>query len=170
MWNGEPSMNSARSMVPAPKSATATPSSRSVSVSTASPDASDEADQLVDADVGALDALGQVLHRRGAGVDDVRLHLEPDRAHAQRVLDALLAVDHEAARQYVQHLAVGRDGDRAGDLGGSLDVLARDLAPRAADGHRAARVLALDVVAAHGHDGRLDPVAGKTARPPRARR
>ena len=40
MWNGEPSANSARSIVPAPMSATATPSSFSVSVSTASAEAS----------------------------------------------------------------------------------------------------------------------------------
>ena len=52
------------------------------------------------------------------------------RAHAQRILDALLAVDDEAARQDVENLAVRRDVDRAGDLGGALDVLARDLAAR----------------------------------------
>ena len=37
-------------------------------------------DQLVDADVGALHALGQVLDRRRRAVDDVRLNLE---AHAR---------------------------------------------------------------------------------------
>ena len=42
VWRGEPSMYRARSVVPAPMSATATPSSRSVSESTASPEASDE--------------------------------------------------------------------------------------------------------------------------------
>ena len=41
VWNGEPSSNSARSMVPAPMSATATPSSFSVSDRTASADASE---------------------------------------------------------------------------------------------------------------------------------
>src|SRR5262245_14258988 len=39
VWNGEPSANSARSIVPAPMSATATPSSFSVSVRTASDEA-----------------------------------------------------------------------------------------------------------------------------------
>src|SRR5262245_367709 len=40
VWNGEPSWNNARSIVPAPTSATATPSSFSVSLSTASAEAS----------------------------------------------------------------------------------------------------------------------------------
>ena len=80
--------------------------------------------KLVDAHVRTLDALGQVLDRRRAAVDDVRLDLEPHRAHAQRILDALLAVDDEAARQDVQHLAIGWDLDGPGDLGRALDVLA----------------------------------------------
>ena len=41
VWKGEPSWNRARSMVPAPKSATATPSSFSVSLRTASAEASE---------------------------------------------------------------------------------------------------------------------------------
>ena len=50
-------------------------------------------DQLVDAHAGLADALGQVLERGRAAVDDVRLDLEADGAHADGVLDALLAVD-----------------------------------------------------------------------------
>ena len=130
VWNGEPSMYSARSVVPAPMSATATPSSRSVSDSTASPDASDATTSSSTRTSAWRDALGQVLERGRRAVDDVRLHLEPDGAHAQRVLDALLAVDREVARQDVEDLAVRRDGDRPRDLGRPLDVLAADLAMR----------------------------------------
>ena len=84
------------------------------------------------------------------------LDLEPDRAHPERILDALLAVDDEAARQDVEDLAVRRDGDGAGDLGGAVDVLAGDLAAVAADRDRAARVLALDVLAADADEGPVD--------------
>ena len=128
VWNGEPSTNSARSIVPAPMSATATPSSFSVSVRTASEEASDVDDQLVDLDAGRGDALGQVLDRGRGRRDDVRLDLEPQGAHPERVLDALLAVDREAAPLDVEHLAVGGDRDGAGDLDRAADVLAGDLA------------------------------------------
>ena len=97
--------------------------------------------QLVDADAGLLDALAEVLDRGRAGVHDVGLDLEPDGAHADGILDALLAVDHEATRQDVQHLAVGGDVDGARDVRGPGHVLAGDLLARTADGDRAARVL-----------------------------
>ena len=66
-------------------------------------------DQLVDLDAGRRDALGQVLDRGRRRRDDVGLDLEPQRAHAERVLDALLAVDREAAPLDVEDVAVGRD-------------------------------------------------------------
>ena len=78
------------------------------------------------------------------------------RAHPERVLDAFLAVDDEAARQDVEDLAVGRDRHRPGDLGGPVDVLAGDLAAVTADGDRAARVLALDVLPADADEGPVD--------------
>ena len=96
-------------MVPAPKSATATPSSRSVVGQHRIGRRERRRDQLIDPDAGPLHALGQVLDRRRRAMDDVRLDLEAHRAHAQRILDALLAVDDEAARQHVENLAVGRD-------------------------------------------------------------
>ena len=112
VWNGEPSWNSARSIVPAPMSATATPSSFSVSDRTASADGQRVDDQLVDLDAGRGDALGQVLDRGRRCRDDVGLDLEPQRAHPERVLDALLAVDREAAPLDVEDLAVRRDRTR----------------------------------------------------------
>src|SRR5688500_17316708 len=97
-------------------------------------------------------------------MDDVRLDLEPDRAHAEWVLDAILAVDDEAARSSVQHLAVRRDAHGPRHFGRPLDVLAADLAPRATDRDRATGILRVHVVAAHSHDCRLDPVAGHPLR------
>ena len=82
------------------------------------------------------------------------LDLEPQRAHAERVLDALLAVDREAAALDVEDVAVGRDRHRAGDLDRPVDVLAGDLAMVGGDRDLAARVEALDVLAADADEGR----------------
>ena len=157
--NGEPSMNSARSIVPAPKSATATPSSRSVSVSTAYAEA-----MRLPRRARRCGCRRAARTSRGSGPPlpsrgRWRLDLQPHRAHAQRILDTLLAVDDEAAWQDVEHLAVRRDGDRARDLCRAIDVLPGHLTACAADGHRATRVLRLDVCAANRDDGRLDPIA-----------
>ena len=102
--------------------------------------------QLVDLDAGRADALGQVLDRGRGRRDDVRLDLEPQGAHPERVLDALLAVDGEPAALDVEHLAVGRDGDGARDVDGAVDVLAGDLAVVGGDRDLAGRVEALDVL------------------------
>ena len=161
MWNGEPSVNRARSIVPAPMSATATPSSRSVSEATASAEASEAATSSSILTPAAIDALRQVLDRGRRGGDDVDVDLEADRAHPERVLDALLAVDDEVARQDVEDLAVRRDLDRPGHLGRPVDVLAGDLAVVAAHRDRAGRVLALDVLAADRHEGPVDLPAGQ---------
>jgi hypothetical protein len=113
-------------------------------------------DQLVDLHARREHAFGQVLDGGRGRRDDVRLDLEPDRAHPERVLHALLAVDDEPARQDVEHLAVARDRHGARDLGGAIDVLAGDLAVVAADGDRAARVLGLDVLAADADERPVD--------------
>ena len=156
VWNGEPSANSARSMVPAPTSATATPSSFSVSVSTASDDARPSATSSSILTPAQLHALGQVLDRRRRRGDDVGLDLEPQRAHPERVLDPLLAVDREAAPLDVEDVAVVGDRDRARDLDRAADVLAGDLAVVRGDGDLARGVEALDVVAAHAHERAVD--------------
>ena len=66
-------------------------------------------DELVDLDARRLHALGQVLDRGGGRGDDVRLDLESQGAHPERILDALLAVDGEPPPLDVEHLAVRRD-------------------------------------------------------------
>ena len=156
VWNGEPSRNSARSIVPAPMSATATPSSFSVSLRTASAEASElttSSSILTPAAATHLDRFWTAVAERR---DDVGLDLEPQRAHPERVLDALLAVDREAAPLDVEHLAVRRDRDRAGDLDRAADVLAADLAMVAGDRDLARRVEALDVLAADADEGAVD--------------
>ena len=165
VWKGEPSWKSARSMVPAPMSATATPSSFSVSDRTASADAEQIGDELVDLHAGRGHALGQVLDGRGGRGDDVGLDLEPQRAHPERVLHALLAVDREAPPLDVEDLAVGRDRDRAGDLDGAVDVLAGDLAMVRGDRDLAGRVDALDMLAADADEGAVDLPAGQALGP-----
>ena len=118
-------------------------------------------DELVDLHAGRGHALGQVLDRgRGRG-DDVGLDLEPQGAHPERVLDALLAVDREAAPLDVEHLAVGRDRHGAGDLDGAVDVLAADLTMVAGDGDLARRVEALDVLPTDADERAIDLPAGQ---------
>ena len=122
-------------------------------------------DELVDLDAGRVDALREVLDRgRGAG-DDVDLDLEAERAHPERVLDALLAVDLEAPPLDVEDDLVRRDRDGPGDLDRPVDVLAADLLARPADRDLAGRVQALDVLAADRHEGPVDLPAGQALGP-----
>jgi hypothetical protein len=128
VWNGEPSWKRARSIVPAPMSATAD-AELLLGLGQDRLGRRERVDhELVDLDPGRGDALGQVLDRGRRRRDDVGLDLEPQRAHPERVLDALLAVDREAAPLDVEDVAVGRDRDGAGDLDRAVDVLAGDLA------------------------------------------
>ena len=114
MWNGEPSANSVRSIV-----AGADVGDRDAQLllglgqhRLGRGEAVD--DELVDLDAGQLDALGEVLDRGRRRGDDVRLHLEAQGAHAERVLDALLAVHREAAPLDVEHVAVAAGWRRRG--------------------------------------------------------
>ena len=84
------------------------------------------------------------------------LDLEPQGAHPERVLDALLAVDREPAPLDVEHLAVRRDRHGPRDVDRAVDVLARDLAMVAGDGHLARGVQAFDVLAADPDEGAVD--------------
>ena len=161
MWNGEPSWNSARSMVPG-----ADVGDRHAELLLGLGQdrlrRGERVDhELVDLDPGRGDALGQVLDRGRGRRDDVGLDLEPQGAHPERVLDALLAVDREAASLDVEDVPVGRDGDRPGDLDRAVDVLARDLAVVRRDRDLAARVEALDVLAADADEGAVDLPAGQ---------
>ena len=128
VWNGEPSWNRARSIVPAPMSATADAELLLRLGQDGLGGGQRVGDELVDLDPGRGDALGQVLDRGRGRRDDVGLDLEAQGAHPERILDALLAVDREPAPLDVEDVAVGRDGDGPGDLDGAVDVLAGHLA------------------------------------------
>ena len=103
-------------------------------------------------------ALAEVTARELFGLHrlDVRLHLEAERDHPERVLHAFLAVDGEVPRHDVEDLPARRDGDRLGHLGHPLHVLAGDLATLPADRDEPLRVLARHVGTADAHEGRLE--------------
>src|SRR5512137_686264 len=113
-------------------------------------------DDLLDAEVGPLDAALEVLQRGQGGGDDVDVHLELDAAHADGVLDPVLVVDDELLGDDVDDVPVGRDGDGLGLVDDAADVLAGDLAVLARDGHDAAAVEALDVGPGDAEEGRAD--------------
>ena len=116
-------------------------------------------DQLVDLDSRPLDAFGEVLDPRLGRGDDVGLHLEPDRGHADRIADALLAVDHVSPGDHVQDLACIGHRHRSGGVDGPQGVLAGDVPAVAGHGDHAARVLRADVVPRDADEGRshLEP-------------
>ena len=84
--------------------------------------------------------------------DDVHVRLEPRRGHAQRIVDPVLPVDDELARDDVQDLQLARDVDRLRGLDDAVDVLAGDLLVLAGDGDDAARVDGADVIARHADE------------------
>ena len=78
--------------------------------------------------------------------------------HADRVADALLAVDDEFLRQHVQDLLVGGDRDRLGRIDHVLDVAVADLL--VAHAHDAVGVEAAHVAAGDAGVHRVDLAAG----------
>ena len=115
-------------------------------------------DDVLDLQVAALDALGDVLRRADRPRDQVHLGLQPDAGHADRVVDALLVVDQELLGQHVQDPLIGRDRDRLGRLDHALDVLGLDVA--FPDRDDAVAVQALDVGAGDPGEHRADLDAG----------
>ena len=137
VWRIAPLANTARSVVPPPMSTRHTPSSFSSSVSTAKLEAS------CSSTTSSTSRPQRWMHFSmfcaaliGAG-DDVHLGLQAHARHADRVADALLAVDDEFLRQHVQDLLVGGDRHRLGGVDDVLDVavahlLVADRRPRRA--------------------------------------
>ena len=80
---------------------------------------------VVDLEAAALDALDDVLRGAVGAGDDVHLGLQAHARHADRIADALLAVDDEFLRQHVQDLLVGGDRHRLGRIDHVLDVAVR---------------------------------------------
>src|ERR1019366_5751919 len=128
VWRIAPPVNTAMSVVQPPMSTRHTPSSFSSSASTA-----------------LMDALHDVLHRSHRAADDMHLDIQPHPAHAERLLDAVLAVDAEFLFEDVQYLLIARQADRAGRLDHALDVGGGDFF--LFDLHHAARIDAADMAA-----------------------
>ena len=113
VWLTVPSWKSAKSVVPPPISTTAHAHIPFVVAQHGFGRGDRVEDKPFHFHTAGLDALGEIAQRRRRGGDDVRLHLQPEAVHADRIADALLAVDDEPARQDVHHLPVVRHGDGA---------------------------------------------------------
>src|SRR5439155_24294861 len=118
------------------------------------------ADDVVDVEAGLVDALDHVLESRLGAGDYVGLDLEPLAGHSDRLLDAVLAVDGEGARDQVDHLAVVGDADRPRRLHDPFHVGERDLAVGAGHSHHAPAVLGPEVGPGQRDHHGLDPEAG----------
>ena len=128
VWNGEPSWKSARSIVPAPMSATATPSSFSVSVSTASAEASEFA---TSSSILTPAAATHLVRFWTAVAEAVTMWVSTSSRSALIPSGSLTPSWPSTMKPRaldVEHFAVRRDRDGPGDLDGAVDVLAGDLA------------------------------------------
>src|SRR6185369_13940792 len=101
--------------------------------------------EVIDLEAAAAHALDDVLGRRDGAGDDMGLDLEAHAAHADRLADAVLAVDDEFLGQDVQDFLIGRNRHRLGGFDNALDVAGRHFL--VLDGDHAVRVEALDVTA-----------------------
>ena len=96
---------------------------------------------------GALDALEHVGDEARAAGDDVRVDFQAAAGHADRIVDALLAVNGEIARQRVDDLAVAGEIDDLARVDHAPDVARGDFAVVARNGDDGTVVRAADVVA-----------------------
>jgi hypothetical protein len=78
-------------------------------------------------EAAATHALGQIFDGRYRAGDDVHLHLEPNTAHSERIVNVFLAVDDEFLRQNVQHLLIVGNRDGLRGLDDAIHVGLRDL-------------------------------------------
>ena len=118
--------------------------------------------QLLDLQAAAAHALDDVLGRTLGAGHDMHLGLEPDAAHADRLLD-VLAVDDELLRLDQQQPLIGRDVDRLGGLHHpchvGLDALYRGIYVHhhaAADAGAGRHAQPCQLELAPGHDLRHD--------------
>src|SRR6202171_3644266 len=120
--------------------------------------------QVFDAHARLVYALDHVLHRGQRTGDDVRLDLEPGARHADGVLDALLSVDHVAAGDDMDDLAVVGHGNRTRRVDDAGDVFLSDLAVLTRDRYHTATVLAQHMRARHADEARLQLVTAHALR------
>src|SRR5207244_377949 len=76
--------------------------------------------------------------------------------HAERIVNSVLPVDDELARNDVQQLELCRNVDRLGGFDDAIDILARNLFVFADDRNDAARVDRSNVIAGHADIDRFD--------------
>ena len=150
----------ARSAVPPPMSTSATPSSFSSGVSTASAAAS------CSITVSTTCTPARLTHATMFCVDDTApvttctLTSSRGAGHPDRRADAVLLVDDEVLRQHVQDLAAGRQRHRLGGVDRPPHVVAGDLAILAGHRDHAAAVEPLDVRTRQREVHRVDLDAG----------
>ncbi len=101
--------------------------------------------QIGDFQPAAAHALDDILCRRHRAGDDMHLHFQPHRAHAERIANVFLAVDNELLRDGMENLLVGRDVDRTRGFHHAVHIHLADFL--VLDGEHAMRVEALDVAA-----------------------
>ena len=112
--------------------------------------------QLLHGDARLVHGGQHVLVVGARAGDDVHVGLQPLGGHAERIVDAVLPIDHELPGDDVQQLELGRDVDRLGGLDDPVDVLAGDLLVLAHHRDHAARVDRADVIAGDADVHRLD--------------
>ena len=112
--------------------------------------------QLMHGDAGFVHASQNILVVRPRTGHDVDVGLQPAGGHAQRIVNAVLAVDDEFARNDVKQLELRGDVDRLRRLDDPVDVFARDLAMLPRDGDHATRIDRADVIAGDADVDRFD--------------
>jgi len=133
-----------------------TPISRSSCVSTASAAASCSSTSSCTAIPRFVHAGQHVLVVRARTRDDVDVRLQPAGGHAEGIVDAVLSIDDELARDHVQQLELGGNVDRLRRFDDTVDVFARYLTMLSGDRDDAARVDRADVIAATPDIDRFD--------------
>ena len=92
----------------------------------------------------------------------MRFHFEPEPDHAKRVFDAILPIDHETARDDMQHFAVLRNRNRPRRIEGAFHVIGFDAALAAPGRDYAAAVDGRNVRTGHVHKCARDFVAARS--------
>src|SRR5579875_1626225 len=86
----------------------------------------------------------------------MRLHLQAEARHAYRVFNALLSIDHVAARNHVDYLAVGRNSNCPRYLNRPADIVLDDIAMNGRDGDKALAIVGLNMAASDANVGRCN--------------
>ena len=100
---------------------------------------------VADLETAAAHTLRQILDRGNSTGHDVDLDLEPNAAHAERIVNILLSIDDEFLRQDMEDLLVVGNCDRLRRFDNAVDVGLRYFL--FFDRHHSARIQAADMAA-----------------------